>query len=152
MMPKKWSLSILTALMVFGIATTVHGQDLTALQASFKAEIEALDSENLDAAVAEVHEDIVLFGVFSPFPIVGKEAFQQTVQEYFDQHDEAIFVPTKSEFRVIGSTGVTWGNYMMSIRPKGGSSVMSRGRYIFTYTQTDGAWKLLTMHISPLLD
>jgi hypothetical protein len=29
---------------------------------------------------------------------------------------------------------------------------MSRGRYIFTYTQTDGVWKLLTMHISPLPD
>jgi hypothetical protein len=61
-----------------------RGQDLTALRASFNAEIEALDSKKLDAAVAEVHEDIVLFGVFSPFSIVGKEAFQQTVQEYFD--------------------------------------------------------------------
>ena len=129
-----------------------RGQDLTALRASFNAEIEALDSKKLDAAVAEVHEDIVLFGVFSPFPIVGKEAFQQTVQEYFDQNDEAIFAPTGSEFRIIGSTGVAWGTYRISVRPKGGSSTMSRGRYIFTYTQTDGVWKLLTMHISPLPD
>lgn len=127
-----------------------YGQDLDALKASFTAEITALDSKNLDAAVAEAHNDIVLFGVFSPFPIVGKAAFQKAVQEYFNQHEKATFLPVKPAFSIMGTAGVAWGDYKMVLTPKGGSVVHSQGRYIFTYAPVDGRWKLLSMHISPL--
>jgi ketosteroid isomerase-like protein len=135
---------------ILSVSSLALGQDLAALKAGFAAEIEALDTKNLEATVDGAHDDIVLFGVFSPFPIVGKEEFQRTVQEYFSQHEQATFTPFDAEFGVIGETGVAWGDYRMAIIPNGGSLSHSEGRYIFTYAKAGGEWKLLSMHISPL--
>ena len=145
-----WVTQAVLAVIVFVAAPPVYGQDLNALKASFTAEIAALDTKNLAAAVAEAHDDIVLFGIFSPFPIVGKAAFQTTVQEYFSQHETATFMPLQPEFSIMGTAGVAWGDYKMALTPKGGSVAHSQGRYIFTYVQADGKWQLLSMHISPL--
>ena len=149
-MRHKWVARAFLAIIIFAASPPAYGQDLDALKASFTAEITALDTKDLAAAAAEAHDDIVLFGVFSPFPIVGKAAFQKAVQEYFSQHETAIFTPLNPEFSIIGSAGIAWGNYKMALTPKGGSVAHSRGRYIFTYAQSDGRWWLLSMHISPL--
>lgn len=146
----KWTARIGLALLVFSVSSAAYGQDPEALKASFAAEITALDTKNLDAAVAEIHDDIVLFGVFSPFPIVGKEAFRKAVQEYFSQHSKATFTPVDPGFSIIGATGIAWGRYQMALVPKGGSINHSHGRYIFSYTQSEGRWRLVSMHISPL--
>lgn len=147
---RRISVLVLFLLVPFlGQRSVAHGQDLDALKASFTAEIAALDAKNLDAAVGEAHDDIVLFGVFSPFPIVGKEGFRKAVDEYFSLHEQATFTPFDSEFSIIGATGVAWGDYRMVIIPNGGSLSHSEGKYIFTYTQADGKWKILSMHISP---
>ena len=149
-MLRMWVTGAVLAVIVFAAVLPVYGQDLNALKASFAAEITALDTKNLAAAVAEAHDDIVLFGVFSPFPIVGKAAFQRAVQEYFSQHETATFMPLQPEFSIIGTAGVAWGDYKMALTPKGGSVAHSLGRYIFSYVQADGKWLLLSMHISPL--
>lgn len=70
-MRHKWVARAFLAIIIFAASPPVYGQDLDALKASFAAEISALDTRNLAAAVAEAHDDIVLFGVFSPFPIAG---------------------------------------------------------------------------------
>ena len=146
----RWIATTGIVVIVLSVASVAVGQNLDALKASFAAEIAALDTKNLEAAVAQAHADIVLFGVFSPFPIVGKAAFRKAVQEYFSQHDTAIFTPLNPEFGVMGKTGVAWGHYKMSLTPKGGSAAHSQGRYIFTYAHVDGKWQLFSMHISPL--
>jgi ketosteroid isomerase-like protein len=150
MMRHKWVARACLAIIIFAASPPVYGQDLDALKASFAAEITALDTKNLAAAVAQAHDDIVLFGVFSPFPIVGKAAFQRAVQEYFSQHETATFMPLQPEFSIIGTAGVAWGEYKMALTLKGGSVAHSLGRYIFSYVQADGKWQLLSMHISPL--
>jgi ketosteroid isomerase-like protein len=149
-MRAKWTLSTLTVITSFCFLSVAYGQDIEALKVSFTAEIAALSAKNLDGAVAEAHDDIVLFGVFSPFPIVGKEAFRQAVQEYFAEIGQPTFTPSDSEFGIIGNTGVVWGSYQMTMQQPGDSPTSSQGRYIFTYAQADGKWKLLSMHISPL--
>ena len=138
------------ALFVCSVTPAVYGQDLEALKASFAAEITALDKKNLDAAMAEAHDEIVLFGVFSPFPIVGKIAFRKAVQEYFSQHSQATFTPVDPAFSIIEKTGVAWGGYTLALALKGGSVHHSQGRYIFSYTYSEGKWSLVCMHVSPL--
>ncbi len=148
-MNAKWTVSTLTAIASFCFLSVAYGQDVEALQASFTAEIVALNAKNLDGAVAEAHDDIVLFGVFSPFPVVGKDAFRQTVQEYFNEVGQPTFTPSKSEFSIIGKTGVVWSSYQMTMQQPGDSPTSVQGRYISTYAQADGKWKILSMHISP---
>jgi ketosteroid isomerase-like protein len=132
------------------LSSAVHGQDLDDLKASFKAEIEALDSRNLDNALALVHDGIVLFSLFSPFPVSGKDQFRQAVQEYFANYERATFAPVNPQFRIIGTTGVAWGYYQLSAKLKDGPSGYFHGRYLFTYTQADGKWLIISMHLSPL--
>ena len=132
------------------VSPTVYGEDSTSLEANFKAEITALNSRDLDATLAQVHEGIVLFGIFSPFPSNGKEEFRQAVESYFGSYEEATFTPVSPQFRLVGTTAVAWGHYQLAGKPKGGQLTYSHGRYIFTHAQVDGKWLILSMHISPL--
>ena len=104
-MRTKWTVSTLTVITLFCFLPVAYGQDIEALQTSLTAEIVALNDKNLDGAVAEAHDDIVLFGVFSPFPIVGKDAFRQAVQEFFNESGQPTFTPSDSKFSIIGKTG-----------------------------------------------
>lgn len=152
--------TLILALAVFlRLSLVAHGQDLVALQASqdlaglqssFTADINALNSRNLTAAVASVDDHLVLFGIFSPFPIAGKEAFRTAVQEYFEDYEHAAITPIEPEYRAIGATGVAWGNFRLATRRKGGAQEYADGRYMLTYTRAGGKWHAISMHYSLL--
>lgn len=145
-----YTVAVLTVIGCLGISSATSGQTLEDLQASFAAEIDALNSRNLAATLALVHDGIVLFGIFSPFPIEGKDGFRQTVQEYFANHDHAVFVPIDPRFEIAGTTGIAWGHYQLATKPKDGPPSYSYGRYMFTYTQSGKRWLILSMHLSRL--
>jgi ketosteroid isomerase-like protein len=140
----------IVSLFVLCLVTRAHGQDLQALKAGFTAEIDALNTRNLDAALAPVADNVILFGIFSPFPIEGKEGYRQAVQEYFDDYEQAVLTPIEPEFRIIGTTGVAWGNFRLGTRQKSQSFEYADGRYMFTYAQGDGKWVIISMHYSLL--
>jgi ketosteroid isomerase-like protein len=139
-----------TALLLLGVAPMGYGQDLAALKQSFAAEIDALNSRDLNATLAPVDERMILFGIFSPFPLEGRDGYRQAVQEYWDDYAQAVLTPINPEFRVIGPTGVAWGNFRLATKQKNGPSQYSDGRYMFTYAQTDGKWVAISMHYSLL--
>jgi ketosteroid isomerase-like protein len=153
-------LTLALALAVFlWLSSVVHGQDLTALQASqdlaglqqsFTADINALNSRNLTAAVASVNDRLVLFGIFSPFPISGKDAFRTAIQEYFENYEHAVITPIEPEYKAMGTTGVAWGNFRLATRRKGGAQEYADGRYMLTYTRTNDKWHAISMHYSLL--
>lgn len=128
----------------------VYSQDLTTLKATFNAEIDALNQRDLNAALASVDDHMVLFGIFSPFPIEGKEGFRQAVQEYFADYEHVVFTPIDPDFKVVGTTGVAWGNFRIATKQKNGPSHYSDGRYMFTYAQAEGKWALISRHSSLL--
>jgi len=137
----------------------VYGQDLAALQASqdqagllqnFTTHINALNSRNLTAALASVDDHLVLFGIFSPFPIEGKEQFRKAVQEYFENYEHAVITPIEPEYKAMGATGVAWGNFRLATRRKGGAQEYTDGRYMLTYTRANGKWHAISMHYSLL--
>jgi hypothetical protein len=112
--PLTLALALAVFLWLFAVA---HGQDLAAIQASqdlaglqqsFTADINALNFRNLSAAVASVEDHLVLFGIFSPFPISGKDAFRTAVQEYFENYEHAVITPIEPEYKAIGATGIAW--------------------------------------------
>jgi ketosteroid isomerase-like protein len=146
-------------MIVIGLSSVTHGQDLAALQASqdlaglqqtFTSDINALNSRNLAAAVSSVDDHLVLFGIFSPFPIEGKEQFRGAVQEYFDNYDNAVITPIEPDYKAIGGTGVAWGNFRLATRRKGGAQKYADGRYMLTYTRANGRWHAVSMHYSLL--
>ena len=125
--------------------------DLAALKANFNAEFAALNTNDLAATLAQTHDDIVLFGIFSPFPSNGKKEFEQAVKSYFGSYEKAEFTPVSPQFRIVGTTAISWGHYQLAATPKGEKHLSySHGRYILTHVKVDDTWLILSMHISPL--
>lgn len=140
------------AFLLVCLSSLAYGADeLTALKANFEAEMTGLNTNDLAAALAGIHDDIVLFGIFSPFPSDGKKEFEQAVKSYFGSYAKAEFTPVSPQFRIVGTTAVAWGHYQLAATPKGGEqTAYSHGRYIFTHVKVNDKWLILSMHISPL--
>lgn len=154
-MQMMYRLTLVLSLVVFVLCGSPLAQaaddDLAALKANFEAEMAGLNTGDLAATLAEAHEDIVLFGIFSPFPSNGKKEFEQAVTSYFGSYDKAEFTPVSPQFRIVDTTAVSWGHYQLAATAKGGEQASySHGRYIFTHVKVDDTWLILSMHISPL--
>ena len=141
--------SLLLTVLFFS-SNVMADEGLDALKSAFNAQIEALNNREVDAAVATAHDDIVLYGIFSPFPVQGKADFQKAVQAYFGQYEEAELSPVTPQFRIVGTTALAWGHYQLAATPQGGKLTYAHGRYIFTYTKIDEKWVILGMDYSPL--
>ena len=128
----------------------VRGDDLADLQAIFDKDIQLFNAHNKDAFVTSAHDDVVLFGILSPFATKGKEALQQLVQEYMNDHVGVMFRLVNPEFFVAGTSALAWGSYTITEYPKVGPREIIHGRYTFTYTKTDGKWLLVALHLSPV--
>ena len=137
-------------LMLGGLSPALGQPEREALITAFNAEIEALNSGDLNAAVVTAHDKIVLYGLYSPFPIEGKQAFRQAVREYFDEQEHATLAIVHPRYRLTGATGVAWGHYQLTRRLKGEPVAMTPGQYMLTYVQVDGAWLMMSMHFAPL--
>ncbi len=134
-----------------GGLSPVWGQSLQeSLSQSFHAEIQALNTGDLEAAVSSAHEKIVLYGLYSPFPIEGKEAFGQAVKEYFEIHASAVLELVHPQYLVAGETGAAWGHYQLLTTLKGGTSATSYGQYMLTYARPAGEWLIISLHFAPL--
>ena len=141
--------SLLLTVLFFS-SRVLADEDMDALKSAFTTQIDALNNRELDTAVATVHDDIVLYGIFSPFPVQGRADFQKAVQAYFGQYEEAELSPVTPQFRIVGTTALAWGHYQLAATPQGGKMTYAHGRYIFTYTKIDWKWVILGMDYSPL--
>ena len=147
----RYVLIVTIVLVCGGIASESAAQQTRdALIASFGEELQAINGKDLDAVMSNVHEDVVLFGLYSPFPAVGKAAFRQAVQDYFNSFEEANLNPAHEEYMVIGETGVAWGLYQLTTKPEGGMEQTVNGQYMFTYARPSGQWQIVSWHFSPL--
>lgn len=138
------------SLVLGGLSPALGQSEREALITAFSAEIEALNTGDLNAAVAAAHDKIVLYGLYSPFPIEGKEAFRQAVREYFDEQEHATLEIVHPRYRLTGATGVAWGHYQLTRKLKDEPVNITPGQYMLTYVQVDGVWLVMSMHFAPL--
>lgn len=130
----------------------LHAQedDRAGVKAIFDNDIRLFNAQNKDAFSIAAHDDIVLFGILSPFAIKGKEALAQVVRNYFEDNTRIIFKPVNPTFTIMGNSALAWGSYSITEYPKVGPRVTIHGRYTFTYAKIEGKWFLAAMHLSPL--
>lgn len=104
----------------------VWGQDLRqALIDSFQAEIQALNTGDLAAAVAPADDNIVVYGLYSPFPIEDKDTFREAVKDYFDSHQSAVLK-------------LVYPRYLVA------------GQYMLSYAHPAEEWRVISRHFAPL--
>jgi ketosteroid isomerase-like protein len=126
-----------------------RGDDVDDLKATFEQELKALNSRDFNAYVANVHDRVILFGIFPPFELEGIEAYRQRYYTLFTTHQSVTFTPLTPQFRVIGNVGVAWGHDRVELKPKDGPTQIYAGRYTFVYTKADGKWVRVVAHASP---
>jgi uncharacterized protein (TIGR02246 family) len=129
---------------------TGRSDDLTDVQAVFDKDMRLFNAQNTSAFSASAHDDVVLFGILSPFATIGKDNLQRVVEEYYADHIRLTFRPVNPKFTVMGTSALAWGSYTITEYPKIGPREAIHGRYTFTYTKVDGKWFLAALHLSPL--
>jgi uncharacterized protein (TIGR02246 family) len=139
-----------TLALAFCLPLTARGDDAADVQAVFDKDIRFFNALNTEAFVASAHDDIILFGILSPFATVGKESLRQLIQQYFGDHTRTLFMVVNPKLLIAGTSAVAWGAYTITEYPKTGGRQAIHGRYTFTYTKLDGKWLLAAMHLSPL--
>ena len=149
MMYKQIVLTLIFAPLLFA-PLLARGDDLAEVRAIFEKDIRLFNAQNSEAFSSSSHEDVVLFGILSPFATTGKEDLQRLVQGYFADHVRITFRAVNPEFFIMSSSAVAWGAYTITEYPKVGPRETIHGRYTFTYTKTDGKWQLVALHLSPL--
>jgi uncharacterized protein (TIGR02246 family) len=140
----------LTVMALLVTPLAVRGDELAELRAIFDQDIQFLNARNPEAFVASAHDDVVLFGILSPFAVKGKEAVRQLIQEYLNDHVKISFRPVNPEFFVAGTSALAWGSYSITEYPKVGPREILHGRYTYTYTKANGKWLLAALHLSPI--
>ena len=124
--------------------------DIDELKAAFEQLIQTLNTRNLDAFVATVHDGVAGFTIASPFPLDGQEVIRQFVQAMIAHTESNTFMPIHPQFRVIGNTWVVWSHHAVARKPKDGPQTTVFGRSTFTFVQTDGQWRCVSFHHSLL--
>lgn len=142
------ALAVVLALVLFTPAG-VQGEDL-ADRKVFENDIRLFNAKNNDAFVGSAHDDVVLFGILSPFATKGKENLQRVVRGYFEDHVRVTFRLVNPEFVIVNTNGLAWGAFTIAEYPKVDLRETIHGRYTFTYTKTDGKWLLVALHLSSL--
>ena len=125
-----------------------RGAEVDDLKATFEQGIAAVNKRDLDAASVFWHDQIVSFGLHSPFPMDGKAAMRQFFQTVLDNTESSTVTPINFQYRVIGDTGIAWGHIRTRYKPKDGPMHVTFGRELITYTKVDGQWRVIAVHVS----
>jgi ketosteroid isomerase-like protein len=130
--------------------SSVHGDEVDGLRASFEREIAAFNARDLETLMGNQHEHVVALNPASPTPVDGKTARRQAYQTTFATTESVTVTPQHPQFRVIDNTGMVWGEYTVAAKPKDKPLTTSSVRFTRTYVKSDGLWRLVLYHVSPL--
>jgi uncharacterized protein (TIGR02246 family) len=128
----------------------VWSGDVEDLQAAVEQYVGAVSTRNLEALMALVHEDAVIYFPTIPFPSDGKAAIRQAYQSTFTNHESVTLRPISPQYRVIGPIGLAWGHFSLTRKPQDGPTTTVFTRYSWTFGKIDGKWVLVTGHASPI--
>lgn len=140
---------ILFVMLALALAPGAFADDAADLKVSFEAAVTALNRGDIDGFLADIHPEAMSFYSCGPTSgKQGKEACQLDWERFFGKTKEARFEPQNMHFKVVGNTGMAWGDYDVHVVYQG-KKVSHKGRYVFTYTKAGGKWMVVMQHNTP---
>jgi uncharacterized protein (TIGR02246 family) len=149
-MRRKQLWGLVAAISLLVISYPAYSDDAADVRELFEKDIRLFNALNAEAFSTASHDEVVVFGILSPFATLGKTALRDLVAGYLNDHTRLRFTAVNPQFLVAGASALAWGHYTILEVPKVGSPVTIHGRYTFTYSKIDGKWLLSAMHLSPL--
>ena len=124
--------------------------DLDDLQAAFAQAVATFNAGDLETWASFNHDQVVFFSPASPFAIDGKAGVLQAMQTLLANSEHIAWKIINPQFRVIGSTGVTWGHYSFSVKPQDGPLRTEFARFLLAWAKVNGKWVIVAEHNSRL--
>lgn len=128
--------------------------DAAAVQEAFETAVAALNAGNLDGFLDTVHEQALSFYACGPTSgKQGREACALDWRLFFNTSTNARFETRNEQYRIIGDTGIAYGEYSLSVNYNGqGRQTVHEGRYTMTYTRVGGEWMIAMQHNTPMAE
>ncbi len=124
--------------------------DLDDLKATAEQANKAQGALDLNSWSALWHDQVVDFPPFPPFMVEGKAAVRRMFEALWANTESLTVRQINPQYRVIGSTGLVWGQYVTEFKPKDAPLQRTTGRFTATYVKTDGKWLMVSRHVSLL--
>lgn len=124
--------------------------DIDDLKSTFEQLVAAISRRDLSSYSNFWHENIVACPIYAPSAVEGKSTLRRLAEENFDQFESVAFSPIDPQCRVIGSTGIVWGQTALSRKPKEAPPTTIYANFTFVFVNTDGQWREAALHVSPL--
>ena len=145
-------LTVTIALALAAAAPAAAADDEVAeVRATFEKAVAALNAGEMEGFLDTVHDEALSF--YSCGPTSGKqgrEACALDWQLFFNTTTDARFETRNEQYRVIGDTGIAYGEYSLSVNYNGqGRQTVHEGRYTMTYTRVGDEWRIAMQHNPP---
>jgi len=124
--------------------------DLQDLQTAFEQAVAAFNARDLETWAQFNHEQVVFFSPASPFASDGKGAVLQAMEMLLANCEMIAWRMINPQFRVVGDTGITWGHYSFTTKPKDGPLKTEFARFLLTWAKVAGKWQVVAEHNSRL--
>jgi len=143
--------ALLMCLVTFGLflATPVLAADVDDLKATFEKAVKAYNSQD-EVFFAMVDEQAVIFNPSTPFAVDGRAAYKPATLSIWAVTETVAFTPINPQYRVIGTTGLAWGHYAISIKLEDGPMETNFGRYTVIFAKSGGKWLAVASHYSDI--
>ncbi len=127
---------------------------VVAVKEVFETGVAALNEGNLDGFLDTVHDEALSFYACGPTSgKQGREACALDWRLFFNTTTKARFETRNEEYRIIGDTGIAYGEYSLSVNYNGqGRQTVHEGRYTMTYTRVGDEWRIAMQHNTPVGD
>jgi uncharacterized protein (TIGR02246 family) len=118
------------------------------LKARFERAVALFNAGDLETWATYNHDEVVFFSPHAPFAVEGKTALLQAMQALLSQSEYINWKIINPQFRVMDTTGVIWGHYAFTVKPKDGPVRTEFARFLLTWVKSDGQWRIVAEHNS----
>jgi ketosteroid isomerase-like protein len=122
--------------------------DIDDLKTATAQVVEAMNSRNLEAFAANLHDEVTFFLPTSPFWLDGKAAVRESYRGMFANSEETSLSLINPHHRVIGATGLAWGHLAITVKPKDGPLTRNFLRFTWAFAKEGGKWLRVATHLS----
>ena len=140
------SLTIVALLFVPQFAS---GDDLSDFKAFCAKAVNAWNAHDAETIVSLDYPGAITFATDNPFPSILKKEDRltelKTIMASIDILNISLY---NDQYKVVGDTGVSWGYYTITVKPKGQPMQSYYARYTLTAVKSGGKWQGLAMHES----
>ena len=140
---------------LFGPTVPAAASDLDDLRAAFEGVAGALETKDLDLLIDSMHPQAVIYGPGHLFPIdraeIDSRQWRRMFDDMFARIISAGFTKMNVKYRVIGDTGLVWGDTRMAVDTRTGQDSTDKdSRITVVFVKHDGRWVIAQWHESEL--